>query len=264
LLFVPFIAFFVGIYISVLKWQKILSFYGFQEKIHELYKAYLVGVFYNNFLPSSVGGDIYRLFRLNKKLKNKKIILTTIILERGFGYFALLFVSLLLTLFWGDKIIQNRALILIALAIFLLLVSINIFFFFNFKKLTFFSKFNVYVKFLTFIDGVKRVSQNKRIVVQSLGLSIIFTMLSAISLWVLFLSLGSKVDFLAVFFVSSITQVISIIPISLNNIGVSEGLHVFLFSFFGVNPSLSLSVSLIGRAVSLVSSLAAGLITIKE
>lgn len=50
--------FFPGVWLSVLKWEKLLKIQEINVPFKQLYLYYLIGTFFNNFLPSTVGGDI--------------------------------------------------------------------------------------------------------------------------------------------------------------------------------------------------------------
>ncbi|MEN6326744.1 MAG: lysylphosphatidylglycerol synthase transmembrane domain-containing protein [Syntrophomonas sp.] len=51
----------ISIVISTYKWQGVLTAQGLDLSWRELWKAYWVGQFFNNFLPSSIGGDAMRI-----------------------------------------------------------------------------------------------------------------------------------------------------------------------------------------------------------
>src|SRR5687768_12118101 len=58
---------------SSFRWKILLGVFDGIEKIPLMtfIKLYFIGAFFNNFLPTSVGGDFYKAFRLGKKINNQ-------------------------------------------------------------------------------------------------------------------------------------------------------------------------------------------------
>jgi uncharacterized protein (TIRG00374 family) len=56
------------IFTGVAKWHILLRSQGFQVSMWRLYALYMVGKFFNNFLPSNVGGDVVRGYELGKSI----------------------------------------------------------------------------------------------------------------------------------------------------------------------------------------------------
>ena len=50
----------VAMMLSAKKWQTIAQFQDISFTLWEGFKTYLTGTFINNFLPATIGGDIYR------------------------------------------------------------------------------------------------------------------------------------------------------------------------------------------------------------
>ena len=51
-----------------------------------------------------------------------------------------------------------------------------------------------------------------------------------------------------------------IMPFTINALGIKEGLTIYLFGLAGVNKELSLSVSLVGRFLTILLSLPGGIL----
>ena len=68
--------------ISVRKWQVLLQAQGMSVPWVELWKAYWVGLFFNNFLPSSIGGDAVRILWVGKRGQDVPGAAASVIMER--------------------------------------------------------------------------------------------------------------------------------------------------------------------------------------
>lgn len=85
-------------------------------------RLYLLGMFYNLFLPGGVGGDAYKIILLNKSSSIKlKYIFQATLLDRVTGLIALLMITLILTCFL--PLAQYIHLLAVAAVPFTLLVS---------------------------------------------------------------------------------------------------------------------------------------------
>ena len=76
--------------ISTYKWQRILSIHSIQFNFAKLHQYYLTALSFNNFLPSNVGGDTYRVYKTLKNPISKTAALVAVIFERITGIWALI------------------------------------------------------------------------------------------------------------------------------------------------------------------------------
>src|SRR4030043_375462 len=92
---------------SVLKWYSLLRSKGINVSIIRLYGLYMVGYFFNNILPSSVGGDVIRMYELARKTKNQSESVASVFMERYIGMAALILFAVIAFVievysFWGS------------------------------------------------------------------------------------------------------------------------------------------------------------------
>jgi glycosyltransferase 2 family protein len=78
-----------GVFISSLKWWLLLR--AAEEPVAYLWtvRTYLVGQFFSNFLPTSIGGDAVRVFRLNRSVGRLGLAIASVFVERITGFLAL-------------------------------------------------------------------------------------------------------------------------------------------------------------------------------
>jgi glycosyltransferase 2 family protein len=77
-------------HIRARRWQLLLGANGVHAGIPFLIRSYLVSVFFSNFLPSTVGGDVVRVYDSWKAGTTKTAALTVIFVDRFLGVVALL------------------------------------------------------------------------------------------------------------------------------------------------------------------------------
>src|SRR5690606_27456935 len=73
---------------------------GLQLSERYNFKLYLLGLFYNLFLPGGVGGDGYKIYFLRRKFNTKgRRLLTAVFFDRLSGLWALSFIIAILVIF---------------------------------------------------------------------------------------------------------------------------------------------------------------------
>jgi uncharacterized protein (TIRG00374 family) len=249
--------YFLGIMISARKWQVLARFLGFQYKYFFYYKNYLLGSFINNFLPSFVGGDTYRVYRLGSRTNDLKKSSLTVIADRlsglvGImilaGFFAILnysalqqkiAVNLLLAIVWGGLLLGGITLVCF---------QSN----FGQKFLKILPKaFGDYIKkFVRFKSG--------KILFSMFGYSFLFAFLGiAIPNFFLFKAFGVELSFFDFLSVAFLTNLVASLPISVGNIGIKEWAYVFFFGIFGVDLTVAVAVVMVARVIQMLVSLLA-------
>jgi uncharacterized membrane protein YbhN (UPF0104 family) len=202
-------------------------------KISELYalRLYYIGMFYNLFLPSGVGGDGYKIYIL-KKAHNIKLstLITASLLDRVSGLIPLLFFASTLFTFsqFYNKFIWLDWLSLIGtITIFPLFYLINRLFFKGYLKIFF----------------------------KTTLLGALVQLLQLLSALFIIYSIGYEdyiILFLTLFLISS---VIAVLPISVGGVGIRELTFIYGLTLIGLEGSGGVSFSLLFFLITAISSL---------
>jgi len=89
-------------YLAAYRWFKISKLLIFQEKLSFYVQSYFKGTFFNQVLPSSIGGDAVRIVDLVRKGYEKKDAFYGVFVDRVIGLVGLLVLNLISTiLFYG-------------------------------------------------------------------------------------------------------------------------------------------------------------------
>ncbi len=111
----------IGFIISALRWQILLKAQHIDFSMFQLIKFYLVGSFFNNFLPTTIGGDIIRSYDVSKTSKSLAQSFAVIVVERLTGLFAIITYAFA-GLVFGYQTFGNITLVWLAGGIFFLIV----------------------------------------------------------------------------------------------------------------------------------------------
>jgi uncharacterized protein (TIRG00374 family) len=253
--------FYLGVYVSVLRWKQSLWNFNIKVSTIKLYSIYCISSFFNNFLPSSIGGDVYKIIVLNKKFpKQNKVILGSIIQDRAMGFITLFIVNIFIAIFFLNIIYSNTSFLI--LEIIILIGTILVFTLYIFKNklkssVSNITNLKILHKIISTITYLSKF-QSKTIFIQSLLLSLVFILLVGYAKFLTFNAFGIDINLGYIILISTVTQISSILPISLNSIGITEGLNMFLYSLIGIPPEISLTVTLIGRVSMMITSAIGG------
>lgn len=250
--------------ISAVRWKKLLIFPGASE-VNTLFltKLYFMGSFFNNFMPTSIGGDLYKIFRLGKKLGDNSNAFSATFMERFTGLVVLVLISyigLLQTLSeWlyllPEFIKSNTALLLaVEILIFSGFWILSLAGFYLLKLLS--SRFGKINKIYFSLLQYKSYTS---VLTWAFVTSIIVQLLSIFTQYFIFMSLGITLPFFnALFLLPLITLASFFIP-SLNGLGVQDALYVQLFAPLGVSSQIALSASILYHIFRLAVSLIGGI-----
>ena len=98
--------------------------------------------------------------------------------------------------------------------------------------------------FNDFAANLKILTENKKLLLQTLLLSALIWLITALGGFFLLLSLHANVSYPFVLFVVVISSFISLIPISINGLGTRELTIITLFSIIHVSPEVAFGFSL--------------------
>lgn len=97
---IPWLATALGIYllmvmVSAWRWGLLLRVQQVAVSFGQLLSSFLVATFFNNFLPSNIGGDVVRIRDTARPAGSKTLATTVVLLDRGIGLLGLVFVAAL-------------------------------------------------------------------------------------------------------------------------------------------------------------------------
>jgi len=94
-LLVAFVIYTVNVVASVWRWHLLLEAQRIAIPTKRLIGSFLVAGFFNNFLPSNIGGDVIRIADTARDAGSKTLATTVILVDRGLGLMALVLIAAL-------------------------------------------------------------------------------------------------------------------------------------------------------------------------
>jgi len=220
-----------------------------------------IGYFFNNFLPTSIGGDLVKAYYLSTKTSDKAGSFASIFIDRFLGLVTMIFMAFIALFFAGNNIVDRTAQKMIyAITV---IAVIGIIFITN---KAFAKKFSVFLYFFRPIEeqlkkayrGINKYRHHKMLMVKSVIISLISQLLFFVTIGVLALSIGSRIPAMDILLRMPIISMMSLLP-SINGLGLREGSTVLLFGPL-IGKGNAFAVSILWLFVLLVISVAGGII----
>ncbi len=272
----------VMLFTSCLKWKILLDAGGYKISFFRLIAIYLVGYFFSNLLPSTVGGDIVRSFYAGKEINNQPYSAVTVFVERFSGILFLLVLVVLAPLLKPSLYGSSYFFIPVVCALFLLSVVtwvwsvkeplllqkslmshllrrlngvscrvqsgpvskllVAVEYFFQ----TLFSRLEKFSSELG--KALQIIRSNRGLLCKIVALTMIFYFLTWVNVYLAFLAFGKEVDFIAMIALVPTIMFVAHLPVTLlGNLGFFESVFVFYFLLIGVSGAETLAMGLLLR-----------------
>jgi len=191
-------------------------------------RLYLLGMFYNLFLPGGIGGDGYKIYLLNKTYKVKVgRLFWALIMDRLSGLVALLGIAAVLIYFVDmPDIVIYLAWLLIPLS-----------------ALTFYLVIYYFLKHFV------------RIILKIIGYSYVIQLLQVLSAFCILLAFGTGENYLTYLFLFLVSSIVSSIPITVGGIGSREITFLYGAQFLQMSVNEAVGLSFMFYLITVVVSL---------
>ncbi len=251
----------IAVIIISIRWRLLLSAHSIDIPFRKIVAYYLVGFFFNNFLPTVVGLDIIRAVYASGTYGKKAECFASVVSEKVIGLFAILLLGIF---FLPIFILRDRFILFIFLGLFALTIFfiIGIFFFptkERLKKLSwlfrirFLSKLKDKIK--RFYDALYYYKDKRVVLLQTLFLSFLYQVILITVFYSIGRALAVTIPYYYYLAFIPVINIGSMIPLTPNGIGIRESLCVYLFGLAGVESSQSMLISMIFFGVALLISL---------
>lgn len=254
----------VLLFLSVFKWQLILREFGVTASLADLTKHYLVGYFINSFLPSSIGGDVVRSYKLGKEAGHLNVFSATI-LERYSGLVTMLLMALIAVAIFNFRSTHVTLFVLLATLGFVLgsifgLSRSGA----HLLKLLHFPE-RLITKAVSLREALITGAKRPRFLFSIVVLSVLFHLGAVLNTHAAGVAVGwDAPPILSLLAVVPVVLIVTGIPLTPGNLGLTEGAFYYFLTMIGASPSQAVAIALVLRAKSVLLALIGGLVVLKE
>lgn len=240
----------LGILISAYRWQILIHAQGDRVPLGFLAKSYLVGTFFNNFLPTRFGGDVVRIWDGSRYSQSVLKSSAIVLVERLTGVIILFLFAFSASLLRLDMA-RHIPYVWGALIFSLIGLLIVLFFLMPFTgkliaKLPsegFAGK--IINKILEFREVVLVYRSKKKAFFSALFWAALLQINVIVHYYLAGKAFALQIPLLDYFIFIPIILIILTIPITIGGLGLRELLYIQIFSLYGISQSVAVSFSLL-------------------
>jgi uncharacterized protein (TIRG00374 family) len=254
-------------YLMAYKWNILLRAKGIFLSTFEAFKILLSSGFVGILLPPTVGSDVVRAFRTKVSAGKLDQITATIVVERFIGILTVSIMAVFgFTYLAFIKKLQFNGifvyvLVFLILFILFLVLSIQNYVYKHIKVfLSHFERFKLVRMYLEFHTAYMALSRQWKAVLIFGFLSLVRHGVIAFMNYCGARALGIPITLDYFFAIISLSSILTMLPISIDSIGVREGSYIFLFGLAGASPEEALSLSLFMRVIRWLMLIPGGLV----
>jgi uncharacterized protein (TIRG00374 family) len=260
--------YFGAITLGCSKWYLLLRAQGIPVPFPELLSYTFVGLFFGNFLPTNVGGDLVRGWGLARYTERGAEAAVSVVVDRIVGFIA--FMSMAATMAVIAVLVEGRTVLQpIAIASVIAFVAFTGAFALMMSRrlrrraealfeLPLLSKVAPIYERLSGALGSYR--HNYGVLLQGFLISLGVLITSNFVNYLITEALGGGIPLLYIFLFNPLIAFVLLVPVSVGGIGVNQTAYVFFFSLIRVSEVLSLSLSATIQIIILISSLPGGIL----
>lgn len=258
--------YFLGQILCSVRWAVLARPLGFKNPVKDFVIYYFIGMFFNLFAPSTIGGDVGRVFYLARDVTKREqqewmgptmSALVSVLADRFIGLVVLVWIgAVALALFSSYPLPSVVRFITFALAGGSLLAWV---------LLPFFSRLGQrwdLPKVKNLLLGLATYARNRQIILQAVVLS---SCVHFIQAWIQILlgrALDVEIPWSYSFILYPLVGMFSALPISLNGIGLREGGYKFLLELIGISSEKAIAFGILWFFIVVLDSLIGGVVFI--
>lgn len=254
-----------GLFFSAYRWQILAEAQEDRIPLGYLVKSYLIGKFFNTFLPTSFGGDIVRIWDGSKYSTSIVKSSAIVVVERMTGVLVLFLFALAASLGRLDMA-ESIPVVWIALILGLAgLIVLAVFFLPATGRALrrgpaggFLRK--VCDKTCLFRETILAYRKCPRPFFRAMFYAILLQLTVVIYFILIGKALHLPIPVLDYFIFIPLVLLLQMLPVTVNGLAVREGAYVAIFAYYGLSPSLAISYSFVDLAYSLLIGAAGAVI----
>ena len=259
-----FIAYFLSVSLQALRWKILLKAWDVSQPMGILFRRILIGLFFNNFLPGSLGGDAFRLYAGGRDTGKVEAVTATIFYERVLSYASLVTLGLIVLsirfdfasdwLFW--LLLGGVFLMLVGIMAVSSLPAFGSWMERLVRRLPFAEK----LRLKDWVHSFRFKANHPGMLAGVVLISFLIQLTDIYSYRLIAASLQLPVRLMDLFLFVPLLYLAILLPISVNGIGIRESIFVTFSSAWGITSADAVAFSLTVFALNLAGSLAGGII----
>jgi glycosyltransferase 2 family protein len=251
--------------LSAQKWRLLLQADAVRIPLSTLTATYLIGSFFNMFLPSNIGGDSYRIYDIAQKSSQGMRSAASVFADRFSGFLALVILSCLASI--GVAAHLGRPLFIVAPLLILILLLMVLYALVRQGPVRFFvrlfrlDRVELVTRLLEkFFLSIENYGANRKLLTQVMLISFTFQMSVICVVFLLARSLHAQTEFVYFMAFVPLIALMEALPVSIYGLGVRDIGYVFFFGQAGMADTQTRALAMLFLTMTVCYSLIGGLL----
>ena len=214
-----------------------------------------IGFFFNNFLPTAIGGDVAKAYYAGKKTNNNVASYAAVVSDRLLGFIAIILIATIGLIFIGRTLVNEKIIYALSFVFLCGIFLVTMLFFKknNISKDTVIKKDGILdklkSKILKLYSAINTYRDKPAFLIKIVLFSAFMQACNIVGIYFFILSVGGYMPLLKLFLIVPIIWSVSMLP-SLNGLGVREGAFIyFLKSDIGAERAFAISMLWLGLII---------------
>lgn len=248
-------------FVAALRWALLARPVGFDLPLSAFVRRYFEGLFFNLVLPTSIGGDVVKAYRLSDTAGGRILAACTVLADRVAGLVALMVIALTAWAAQRYALGFPQALLVgagLAGAVFVVATTVV-------------GNLGRVARLLPDVAPVEAAvarllpyQERPGLVTSAIGWGLIVQIGGVLSVACVGRALGVDVDLHTWFIVVPLVNLTMVLPISIGGVGVREGMLSVLLAPFGVPKETAVAVGLLTLLTAVVCGLLGGMVFLAD
>jgi uncharacterized protein (TIRG00374 family) len=251
----------IGVFwLGAYRWWLLLRRAGAATSFQQIAPSYYLGVFFNNLLPTSMGGDVVRTVHLKMRGLSTRVLVGSAMIDRIIGLSTVVVMGTVSIMFSPDirLSVGNRALLLllvVAAFSFLWLALTPTFLKLIEKLVLRYHHTRIRKALLDVIVLCYSYKSAKNIIFLAFGITLVMQSLVIMIYYYLGTAVGIQLPLITYFAIIPVVFLAASIPVSIGGLGIREGVLVGLLLSANIDIQHAIALSLLYLLVLWLSSL---------
>ena len=264
---VAFFMFYIGFCLIALRWQLLLKVEKIEARFLYLLKSINIAVLFNSLLPSTIGGDAYRMYDVWRLGGTKTKAIAVILIDRFLGMFALVTYGIIAALLVPEVRQAIPGLVLYLVAILAAMLACIWMVFGSGKGLLDwfmaleFRILSIPQRIIGKIIGALLLYQGRKdVLIRALLISFLVQLNVIVHFIVVAYALRIDIPPMAMAIIIPLATLIMLLPVSINGVGVREAVLVFFFSLYGISSESAIAFAWVWLGMLLAQGIVGGIV----
>jgi len=254
-----------SVFLGSFQWGLLLKAQEVFIPYSQVVRFYYVGLFFNNFLPANVGADVSRSYQAIQYGGRKREVVSATIMDRVVGLLMLCMVAVLFSILFMNRYESSAYFAPVLSFLFLCIMVLAALL--NRSVLRLLEKPFELLRAAELAGRVHRLCDSlhllarKRTLLSQVGILAFLIQVLRVAVHILVArSLGIGIPPAYFFFFVPVIAIAAALPVSINGIGVREGVGIIMFSSVGVPADQAFAMQFLAYIIMVVVSAVGGVL----